>query len=173
MIELVFQLVGLARTPLKVTAVEPEKLYPPVAKLPLMETLVPTGAEAGEMLVIELVPDPAPAHSAVIWFEVIPPTVMVIASEPVVQLLGAETLVLLQLNGVTFCPATLIVLAPWLAPKFWPAIVHGAPWIPGEGETLVITGVPRQNLIRAENGSIRCPNDRVDQIAVGLRCQTV
>ena len=39
---------------------------------------------------------------------------------------------------------------------------QGIPWV-----------VLRQNVIPTENASILCPNDRVDQITVGLRCQTV
>jgi len=62
---------------------------------------------------------------------------------PVVAPVGTGTamLVLLQLVGVAVVPLNLMVLVPWVAPKFVPVTVIAVPTGAAEGERLVIVGV--------------------------------
>jgi hypothetical protein len=70
-----------------------------------------------------------------------PPTVT--TTLPVLPPLGTATarLVLLQLVGVAAAPLKLTVLAPWVLPKFVPAIVTAVPTAPVVGERLLMAGV--------------------------------
>jgi hypothetical protein len=70
-----------------------------------------------------------------------PPTVT--TTFPVVAPVGtgATILVALQLVGVAGVPLNLIVLDPWLAPKFAPAMVTEVPAGPEDGFRLVMLGV--------------------------------
>jgi hypothetical protein len=62
---------------------------------------------------------------------------------PVVAPVGTGTtmLVAFQLVGVAAVPLNLIVLLPWVAPKFVPVIVTAVPTVPDVGDKLVMLGV--------------------------------
>ena len=127
------QLVGVAATPLKVTL-----LFPCEAPkfVPVMATEVPKGAKVGLRLV--MLGGTRTVNAAPLLTQ--GPTVT--TTFPVVALLGAGTtmLVALQLVGVAAVPLNVIVLVPWLAPKFVPVIVTDVPTGPEAGLKLVMLG---------------------------------
>jgi hypothetical protein len=62
---------------------------------------------------------------------------------PVVAPAGTVTAIdaALQLAGVAATPLNVTVLVPWVAPKFAPVIVTGAPTAAEDGDKLVMPGV--------------------------------
>jgi hypothetical protein len=130
------QLVGVAVVPLNLTVLVPW-LAPKFA--PLIETEVPTGPEAGDRLEILGAEDVVTVK--VIPLLAVPPTVT--TTIPVVAPLGTEVtiVVALQLDTVAAVPLKVIVLEPWLAPKFAPVMVRGVPTGPELTERLVMLGV--------------------------------
>jgi hypothetical protein len=131
------QLVGVAAIPLNLIVLVEPWLAPKF--VPVIVTDVPTAPEFGLRLVMV-------GEEAVVTVNgtpllAVPPTVT--RTFPVVAPVGtgATMLVALQLVGVAAIPLNLIVLEPWLAPKFVPAIVTGVPTGPAVGFRFVMLGV--------------------------------
>src|ERR1035437_3580701 len=129
------QPVGVAAVPLKVTVLAPW-LAPKFA--PAIVTDPPTTPAAGVRLVMlggTVTVKVDPLLTA-------PPTVTI--TLPVVAPAGTGTPmpVALQPVGVAAVPLKVTVLAPWLAPKFAPAIVTDPPTTPAAGVRLVMLGGP-------------------------------
>lgn len=95
---------------------------------------VPTAADVG--LMVAMLGATAKVRPLLDW----PPTVT--TTLPVVAPVGTGTpmLVALQLVGVAVVPLKVTVLAPWVAPKFTPAIVTGVPTGPKAGVRLLRLG---------------------------------
>lgn len=127
-----FQLVGVAAVPLKVTVLLPCVAPNPV---PLRVTEVPTGPEVGDSVPIPRVGVKFTPLLA------LPPTVT--TTLPAVAPLGTgtEMLVLVQFVGVAVVPLKVTVLLPWVPPKFVPAMFTEVPAGPDVGDTLVMAGV--------------------------------
>lgn len=126
-----FQLVGLAETPLNVIV-----LVPCVAPklLPAMVTDVPTGLEPGVMLsIFGLTVKATPLLAR---------PFLVTTTLPVVAPAGtvATMPVLFQLVAVAVIPLKAIVLVPCVAPKFVPVTVTDVPMTPEVGARLLIVG---------------------------------
>src|SRR6185369_3930437 len=125
------QLVGVAFVPLNVTVLVP---FVAPKLLPAIVTEVPTSPLAG-------VSDVSVGRTVnVSALLATPPTVT--TTLPVVAPVGAGTtmLVALQLVGVPVVPLNLMVLVPFVAPKFAPVIVTTVPKNPALGFKLVILG---------------------------------
>src|SRR5450759_3428848 len=134
------QPVGVAAVPLKVTVLAPW-LAPKFA--PAIVTDPPTTPAAGVRLVmlggtVSVKVDPLLTA---------PPTVTI--TLPVVAPAGTGTPmpVALQPVGVAAVPLKVTVLAPWLAPKFAPAIVTDPPTTPAAGVRLVMLGADGPPLV--------------------------
>src|SRR5205814_1183385 len=128
------QLVGVAAVPLKVTV-----LLPWVAPkfVPAIVTAVPTAPEGG----VRLVRLGAGAVTVKVTpLLACPPTVTTTFPVMAPGGTGATRLVALQLVGVAAVPLKVTVLAPWVAPKFVPAIVTAVPTAPEGGVRLVRLG---------------------------------
>lgn len=105
--------------------------------VPMMVTGVPTAPEVGDRLVIlgvgntvNDIPELAKAPTVTTTLPVVAPT-------------GTETVidVALQLVGVAAVPLKVTVLVLWVAPKFVPVMVTGAPTTAEVGDRVVIVGV--------------------------------
>src|SRR5256885_931499 len=129
------QLVGAAATPLNFTVLVP-CVTPKFAPLMVME--VPTRPEVG-LKVLMLGPGVVVTVKLTALLAT-PPTVT--TTLPVVAPVGtgAMMFVALQLVGVAVTPLNLMVLAPWVAPKFAPEIVTDVPTTPDVGFKLVMLG---------------------------------
>jgi hypothetical protein len=130
-----FQLVGVAVTPLNVTALVP-CVAPKFA--PAIVTDAPTNPDVGFKLVML-----GPGGVVTVKLAPLlatPPTVT--TTLPVVAPPGTGTamLVALQLVGVAVVPLNFTVLDPCVAPKFAPAIVTEIPTSPDVGFKLVMLG---------------------------------
>src|SRR5436190_6203495 len=127
------QLVGVASVPLNATVLVPF-VAPKLA--PVIVTAVPTGPDVGLSVVI------AGGTVTVKLTPLLarPPTAT--TTGPLVAPLGtgATMLVSLQLVGVASVPLNAIVLVPFVAPKFAPAIVTALPTGPDVGLSVVIAG---------------------------------
>jgi hypothetical protein len=128
------QLVGVAVVPLIVTAPVP---WVAPKFVPVIVTEVPTTPEVGDKLLmfgagstVKLEPLLANAPTVTTTFPVVAPVGTV-----------AKMLVAFQLVGVAVVPLNLIVLDPWVAPKFVPVIVTDAPIAPAVGDRLAMAGV--------------------------------
>ena len=117
--------------------------------VPAIVTDAPTGPEAGVRLVMAGVGSTVKEKPLL----AIPPTVT--TTFPAIAPVGTGTvmLVALQLVGVAAVPLNVTVLVPWLAPKFEPVIVTGAPTTPDVGLRLVMegAGVPLPAARKATN----------------------
>src|SRR5436190_1646817 len=126
-------LVGVASVPLNAIVLVPF-VAPKFA--PAIVTALPTGPDVGLSVVI------AGGTVTVKLTPLLarPPTAT--TTGPVVAPLGtgATMLVSLQLVGVASVPLTAIVLVPFVAPKFAPAIVTALPTGPDVGLSVVIAG---------------------------------
>ncbi len=124
------QLVGVAVVPLNEIV-----LAPCVApKLdPLIVTDAPVTAGFGAIpLILGWTPNAnAPASPDTV-------TTMLPLADPLGT--GTTMVVVFQLVGVAVTPLNVIVLAPWLDPKFWPVTVMAVPTVPEPGLTLVMIG---------------------------------
>jgi len=132
------QLVGVARTPPKVTVLV-HSVAPKFA--PLIVTAAPTTPELGFKLVMLGV-----AGAVVVTVKVAPLLAFpstVTTTPPVAAPAGTDVtmLVPLQLVGVARTPPSVTVLVPCVAPKFAPEIVTAAPTTPELGLKLVMLGV--------------------------------
>jgi len=127
------QLIADAAVPLKVMA-----LLPWVAPrfVPVILTDEPTEPELGDKPVMLGV------GRTVKLTPLLPTPDTVTTMLPVVAPLGtvAAICVLLQFVGVAAIPLNVMVLLPWLAPKFEPVTVTDVPTGPDAGERLAITG---------------------------------
>ena len=130
-IELAFQLVGVATVPLKLTVLVPWLEPKPV---PAIVTDVPTAPEVGDRFVM---------FGTTMKFTPLlatPPTVT--TTLPVAAVDGTGTVIepALQLVGVAAVPLNITVLVPWLEPKLLPVIVTLVPAAPLLGDRLVMLG---------------------------------
>jgi hypothetical protein len=130
------QLVTFAVVPLKATV-----LVPCVAPkfVPVILTVVPTAPEDGDKSVTLGVIGTVKATRLLL-----PPFVWT-STLPVVAAAGTGTTicVALQLVGVATAPLKVIVLEPWLEPKFKPVIVTAVPAEPVVGDMLLMFGGSR------------------------------
>src|ERR1019366_7217402 len=132
-IPVALQLIGVAGVPLNVTVLVPW-LAPKF--VPAIVTDVPTDPAAGARLVI-------PGGTVTVKFVLLlvwPPTMT--TTLPVAAPTGTVTtmLVAFQFSAVAAVPLNVTLLAPWIAPRFVPAIVTDAPTDPAAGVRLVIPG---------------------------------
>src|ERR1019366_3557152 len=133
-IDVALQLVGVAAVPLNVTVLAPW-LAPKF--VPVMVTGAPTAAEGGDrltMLGVSSTVNSAPALAT-------PLTVTTTLPEVAPTGTGTTIDVARQPVGVAAVPLNVTVLAPWLAPKFVPVIVTGAPTATEGGDKLTMLGV--------------------------------
>src|ERR1019366_8288699 len=128
------QLVGVAAVPLNVTVLVPW-LAPKF--VPVIVTSVPTVLDAGDRLVMLGVSSTVNAAPALAT----PFTVTTTFPEVAPTGTGTTIDVALQLVGVAAVPLNVTVLAPWLAPKFVPVMVTGAPTAAEGGDRLTMLGV--------------------------------
>jgi hypothetical protein len=128
------QLVAVAAVPLNVTVLVPW-VAPKFA--PAIVTVAPTNPDVGFSPVML---GPGEVTVKLTPLLATPPTVT--TTFPVVAPAGTfvTMLVALQLVAVAAIPLNFIVLVPWVAPKFAPAIVTVAPSTPDVGFRLVILG---------------------------------
>jgi hypothetical protein len=128
------QLVAVAAVPLNVTALVPW-VAPKFA--PAIVTVAPTNPDVGFSPVML---GPGEVTVKLTPLLATPPTVT--TTFPVVAPAGTfvTMLVALQLVAVAAIPLNFIVLVPWVAPKFAPAIVTVAPSTPDVGFRLVMLG---------------------------------
>jgi len=130
-----FQLVGVACTPPKVTALVP-CVVPKFA--PVITTAVPITPEPGlnpVMLGAGLVT--VKLEPLLAW----PPTVTTTLPVTAPAGTGATMLVPFQLVGVACTPPKVTALVPCVAPKFAPLIVTAVPTAPEPGVTVAMLGV--------------------------------
>src|SRR5580765_2608556 len=134
--------VGVAIVPLNVTVLVP--LVDPKFD-PAIVTEVPTGPLAG----VRLVTAGAVPVTVNVFALLKPPTVT--TTFPVVAPTGtgATMLVADQLVGAAVAPLNVTVLAPWVDPKFDPAIVTVVPTAPLAGERLVMLGAAALVIVNA------------------------
>lgn len=128
-----FQLVGVARVPLKVTVLAPcvgPKL------VPAMVTEVPTEPTFGERLLM------VGGAATVKRTPLLDRAPTLTTTMPVVAPAGTWTtmLVSLQLVGSAAVPLKRTTLVPWIAPKLVPVIVTEVPIGPEAGERLAMFG---------------------------------
>jgi hypothetical protein len=129
------QLVGVAVIPLNCTVLDPW-LAPKF--VPVIVTDVPTGPDVGfrTAMVGEEVVVTVNATALL----AVPPTVTTTFPFVAPVGTGATMLVALQLVGIAAIPLNVIVLDPWLAPKFVPVIVTDVPTGPEVGFRFVMVG---------------------------------
>jgi hypothetical protein len=128
------QLVGVPAVPLNETVLDP--WFDPKF-VPVIVTGVPAEPDDGDKLVmlgagttVKLTPLLATPDTVTTTFPVVAPDGT-----------GTTILVALQLVAVAVVPLNLIVLLPWVDPKFVPVTVMEAPTAPDVGDRLVIVGV--------------------------------
>jgi hypothetical protein len=128
------QLVGVAVVPLKVIVLVP---FVEPKFVPVTVTDVPTGPLVGKRLVSVGAGRVTVKVSALL---ATPPTVT--TTLPVVAPIGAGTVILVadQLVGVAVVPLNFTVLVLWVAPKFVPVMVTGAPTTPLDGDRFESVG---------------------------------
>ncbi len=128
------QLVTVAAVPLNVTLLVP---WVDPKFVPVIVTVVPTGPEVGDTIVMLGVADTVKLTPLLAT----PPTVT--TTFPVVAPVGTDVarLVAPQLVGVAAVPLNVTVLVPWVDPKFVPVIVTAVPTGPEVGDTIVMLGV--------------------------------
>jgi len=135
------QLVGVPDIPLKVTVLVPSVVPKFV---PTMVTDVPTVPDVGFKLVMLGADEVTVKLTPLLMSSAEPPPLgaLVTTTFPVAAPLGTGTtmLVALQLVGVPTVPLKVTVLAPWVVPKFAPAIVTDVPTAPDVGFKLVMLG---------------------------------
>jgi len=135
------QLVGVPDIPLKVTVLVP-CVVPKF--VPAMVTDVPTAPDVGFKLVTLGAEEVTVKLTPLLMSSAEPPPLgaLVTTTFPVAAPPGTGTtmLVALQLVGVPTVPLKVTVLAPWVVPKFAPAIVTGVPTAPDVGFRLVMLG---------------------------------
>src|SRR6266581_4793788 len=127
------QLVGVAVAPPNDTVLVP-CVAPKFA--PVIVTAVPTGPEAGFMLV--MLGGTTTVKLTPLLFA--PPTLTTTFPGVAPLGTGAAMVVALQLVGVAPAPLNVTVLVPCVAPKFAPVMVTGVPTGPEVGERLVTVG---------------------------------
>src|SRR6266403_798550 len=135
------QLVGVPDIPLKVTVLVP-CVVPKF--VPAMVTDVPTAPDVGFKLVTLGAEEVTVKLTPLLMSSAEPPPLgaLVTTTFPGAAPPGTGTtmLVALQLVGVPTVPLKVTVLAPWVVPKFAPAIVTGVPTAPDVGFRLVMLG---------------------------------
>jgi len=105
--------------------------------VPVIVTSVPTVLDAGDRLVMLGVGSTVNAAPALAT----PFTVTTTFPEAAPTGTGTTIDVALQLVGVAAVPLNVTVLVPWLAPKFVPVMVTGAPTAAAGGDKLTMVGV--------------------------------
>jgi hypothetical protein len=135
-IEIAFQLLGIATVPLNVTVLVP-CIDPKF--VPIIITDAPTAADVGHNLVmlgVGRTVNDAPVLETPFTVTTTVPVIAAVGT-------GATILVALQLLGVAVVPLNVSVLVPCVDPKFVPVIVTDVPTGPDVGDKLVILGVGR------------------------------
>jgi len=104
--------------------------------VPVIVTEVPIAPEVGDILEMTGVAMTVKVTPALATLDTVTTTFPVVAAVGT----GETILVSLQLVGVEVVPLNLIVLVPWVAPKFVPVMVTESPTMPEVGDRVAIPG---------------------------------